>query len=146
MPFGDGWHPYFNLNNLVNEVYLEVPSCTIVEIDEKFIPTGRLIENTDYLSFNKAGSMHFDTCFQLDKTKPVAVTRLYDKQKHITISIWQQTGEGKYNYMLLYTPPDRNSIAVEPMTCQPDAFNNHKDLIILKPFDFFEASFGVQIT
>ncbi|MBU0474326.1 MAG: hypothetical protein KKF62_09190 [Bacteroidetes bacterium] len=30
--------------------------------------------------------------------------------------LWQEVGKGKYNYLQFYTPPKRNSVAVEPKT------------------------------
>jgi aldose 1-epimerase len=51
----------------------------------------------------------------------------------------------KYNYVVLYIPPDRNSIAVEPMTSSIDAFNNKEGLIILKPEEFWSASMGFSL-
>ncbi len=145
LPLGDGWHPYFNLQDKVDDIYLRVSSSAIVEIDEHFIPTGNMIENKENFIFNKIGTHHFDTCFQLDHANSIAVTTVWNKHKNVGVDVWQQTGEDKYNYVLIYTPPGRKSIAIEPMTCQPDAFNNYQHLIVLQPSAVFEASFGVQL-
>ena len=146
MPYGDGWHPYFLFDEMdADNVFLKLPPSAVVEIDEHFIPTGKMIENRNYINFNQLGNLHLDTCFHLDCPGAIAVTQLWHKQKDIGINIWQQTGREKYNYVLIYTPPGRKSIAVEPMTCAPDAFNNHQGLILLKPSEVFEASFGVQL-
>jgi aldose 1-epimerase len=51
----------------------------------------------------------------------------------------------KYNFLQVYTPPHRNTIAIEPMTCLADAFNNKKGLIILKPSETASFSFGVKL-
>ena len=51
----------------------------------------------------------------------------------------------KYNYLQVFIPPLRNSIAIEPMTCNTDAFNNKEGLIILEPDQQFKASYGVSI-
>jgi len=142
---GDGWHPYFNLKDNIHDIYLKIPSANIVEIDEHFIPTGNMIDNKEHLSFKQVGQQHFDTCFQLDDTTPIAVTTIWNKHKNTGVNIWQQTGKCKYNYVLIYTPPGRKSIAIEPMSCQPDAFNNHQHLITLQPSAQFEASFGIQL-
>lgn len=37
----------------------------------------------------------------------------------------------KENFLQLYIPPDRTSIAIEPMTCTPDVFNYKKGLLEL---------------
>ncbi|KAA3635266.1 MAG: hypothetical protein DWQ02_10115, partial [Bacteroidetes bacterium] len=40
---------------------------------------------------------------------------------------------GDFPYLQVYTPPHRNSIAIEPMTCPPDVYNNGVGLIELIP-------------
>lgn len=146
LPLGDGWHPYFSLSSSVDDLYVKVPAEIIIDIDEQFIPTGNLTATKEFLDFTPIGSRHFDTCFGINQSQPKAVSQLHCKQKDITISLWQETGKGKYNYLLLYTTPDRKSIAMEPMTCWPDAFNNEKDLIVLEPDETTEASFGIKIS
>jgi len=59
--------------------------------------------------------------------------------------ICQETGKYKYNFLQVYTPPHRKSIAIEPMTCAPNAFNNEQGLIILAPFESFSASWGISM-
>ena len=49
-------------------------------------------------------------------------------------------GSNQYRYCQLFTPPDRLSIAVEPMSCCADAVNNYEGLIRLMPGDTFDAS------
>lgn len=70
---------------------------------------------------------------------------VYDKEQNIKIEPWQEKGPNKYNYLQLYIPPDRNSIAIEPMTCNIDAFNNHNGLITLQPKESFDAKYGVRV-
>ncbi|MGL6269156.1 MAG: hypothetical protein ACRC2O_14590, partial [Chitinophagaceae bacterium] len=38
-----------------------------------------------------------------------------------------------YPYLQLYTPPHRNSIAIENLSAAPDAFNNGMGLVTLEP-------------
>ncbi len=65
------------------------------------------------------------------------------RAQKLTINIWQQTGKWKYNYLQVFIPPSKKSIAVEPMTCAADAFNNKMGLIILNPKKSFSTSCGV---
>lgn len=39
----------------------------------------------------------------------------------------------QYPYLQIYTPPHRNSIAIENLSAAPDAFNNKMGLITLQP-------------
>jgi aldose 1-epimerase len=41
--------------------------------------------------------------------------------------------ESSYPYLQLYTPPHRESIAIENLSAAPDAFNNGMGLINLEP-------------
>ena len=55
--------------------------------------------------------------------------------------------EAKFGWLQVYTGADRRdrSIAVEPMTCGPDAFNpgiTHDDVIVLRPGDSFAGQWG----
>jgi aldose 1-epimerase len=38
-----------------------------------------------------------------------------------------------YNFLQIYTPPHRKSIALEPLTGAPDAWNNKIGMIALLP-------------
>ena len=50
-------------------------------------------------------------------------------------------------WMQLYTGNaiGRAGLAVEPMTCPPDAFKTGDDLVVLKPGDEHTTSFGVSV-
>jgi aldose 1-epimerase len=39
--------------------------------------------------------------------------------------------EGSYPFLQIYTPPHRQSIAIENLSAAPDAFNNKMGLIVL---------------
>ena len=69
-----------------------------------------------------------------------------NKDMDFGFTIWQETGKYKYNFLQVYTPPHRKSIAIEPMTCAPDAFNNKDGLIVLGPFESFYAVCGIKHT
>jgi aldose 1-epimerase len=38
----------------------------------------------------------------------------------------------------------RRSVAIEPMTCPPDAFRSGRDLIVLAPGQTWSASWGIR--
>lgn len=44
------------------------------------------------------------------------------------------------------TGPDRLGLAVEPMTCPPDAFNSGRDLVHLQPGGSHAASWTIRAT
>ena len=61
-----------------------------------------------------------------------------------SIRYWQETGPQKFNYMQVFMPPYGTSIALEPMTCNIDAFNNGDGLTNLAPGETLRAKAGVQ--
>jgi aldose 1-epimerase len=147
LPMGDGYHPYFKTKTKVDELYLQIPSTERVVVDKRMIPTGKMVEFKKFKELKQIGKQEFDTGFVLKRNGKNNIARviLYDKNQDLAIIPWQQIGKEKYNYLQLYIPKDRKSIAVEPMSCMTNAFNNKNGLIILKPKEMFDASYGVVI-
>lgn len=146
MPYGDGWHPYFRLANSVNDLHLRLLSDIIIEVDSTFIPTGNTMYLPDFLESTLIGNRVIDTYFVLRTGAGRAVTELENRPTHTRLSVWQDTEPGQYNYLQIYTPPDRLVLAIEPMSCPPNALNSGQSLLHLNPNDEFSASFGVFIT
>jgi len=144
MPIGMGWHPYFTLQNKIDNCALCIPNCKKIEVDERKIPTGK---RTAYKEFSKSkliGDAHFDTAYLFEKDADfTSVTLESDLYK---LRYYQETRDTKFNYLQIYTPEDRESIALEPMSCNIDAFNNQEGLRILAPRKRFKAKCGVAIT
>ncbi|MEA3489371.1 MAG: hypothetical protein U9R44_03390 [Candidatus Omnitrophota bacterium] len=146
MPVGDGWHPFFGFQRKVDELLLRFPAEQKIIVDERSIPSGESLPYDLFDSLNRIGDIELDTCFRLKPGKDgIRISELYDRQKDVKLQLWQETGENKYNYLQIYIPPDRGSIAMEPMTCNINAFNNREGLIILRPEQKFEAGYGVKL-
>lgn len=144
IPISDGWHPYFTTFTYVDNLELQIPSNKVLEINNKMIPTSNFLDFDKFQSLEKIDSYCFDSCFVVNN-EPIAKTILKDNYKDLKIIIWQETGLKKYNYLQIFTPPDRLSIAIEPMTSAPDAFNNGLDLILLDPSEKITLCFGFYI-
>lgn len=130
IPIADGWHPYFSLGRPVDELYFAMQSNSMLEFDKELIPTGQLL---DYDRFHEPalfGGLFLDNCFLLNKPLDGPACRLINRQDNIELSIYP---DGAYPYLQVYTPPHRNSIALENLSAAPDAFNNHIGLVILDP-------------
>jgi aldose 1-epimerase len=80
---------------------------------------------------------------QLDETRhPGAPWRLQVDE----LTVW---ADEAWPYVQLFTGdplPDvaRRALAIEPMTCRPDAFNTGEGLIRLEPGERFEGSWGIS--
>jgi aldose 1-epimerase len=121
MPVQDGWHPYFTFGGSINDLQLEFQSKEMVEFDEGLLPTGKLTKYEDFGSLTQLGDTFFDHCFTLNfaECQPLCVLR--DVQQKIQLEI--HPGQS-YPYLQVYTPPHRQSIAIENLSGAPDGFNN----------------------
>jgi aldose 1-epimerase len=147
MPVGQGWHPYYTAGNVsVDELYIQFPSKEILDLNEKGIPTGKKSLYKNFNSLSQLGKTNFDSCFVLDSESENAEITIENRKENITYKIWQQTGINKYNYLQVYTPPSRTSIAIEPMTCAPNAFNTGDGLIVLAPQERISFVWGIKRT
>lgn len=143
IPVGIGWHPYFKIAKAIDNLKLKIPDCRMIEIDEQMLPTGNLL---DYDYFNESrliGKAVLDNGFKLNGEggkKEVILSR-----PNFQLKYWQETGNQRFNFLQIYTPPSRESIAIEPMTCNIDAFNNGDGLIMLNPEKSITARCGIAL-
>lgn len=140
MPLGIGWHPYFTFNKRVDKLLLKLPDCDLLENDDRLIPTGKRSSFAGFNSLQKIGTSAFDTVFELAGKGDHFETRLYDPESNATIVLHQ---DSSFRYLQVYIPSERNSIALEPMTCPANAFNSGEGLVILKPKDRYSGRMQV---
>lgn len=143
MPIGWGWHPYFQLADTVENLELQTPELHMIGIDQTMIPTGKRYTYNDFAFSKSIGTTVLDNCFATDDEEQVSILLKGEKG---TLNYWQECGQRKYNFIQLFTPPHRKSLAIEPMTCNVDAFNNGDGLIELVGGETTEAKFGLSYT
>lgn len=142
-PVGDGWHPYFHVRDM-DVMNLKLPACRQLEM-EACIPTETYVESDFFAGEVSLKGLVLDHCFELLAADGVVETELIDTDRNLKIVVWQCGGESSYGFLQLYTPADRRSIAIEPMSCAPNAFNNKKGLIELKPDERVDFTFGIEM-
>lgn len=133
-PFGFGWHHYMSLGERIDSYALSFPAECLLHVDDRSIPTG---EEVPYTAFNTMSCIEktvLDTCFSLQQNTDIRIN-LTHAQKGRGVFLCFSSAD--FPYLQVYTPPHRNSIAIEPMTCPPDAFNNKKSLRIAKPHESY---------
>lgn len=143
-PFGAGFHPYLDLDGgNLDEAEIEVPAATRLVTDDQQIPIERVpVAGTEYqLSpLRPVGTLRVDHGFT-DLTGDTATVRMDGR----TTELWWDAG---FEFVQVFTPPlerfGRTAIAIEPMTCAPDAFNSGAGLIELGPSETFRASWGIR--
>jgi aldose 1-epimerase len=154
-PYGIGAHPYLTLGRgpgSLDEAVLELPADTWIPVDERLIPTGReSVEGTDY-DFRKAraiGATPLDTAFTgLHRDRDGRATvRLTSGDGGRGVELW--VGE-EIGWLQVYSgdgltgPYRRAGIAVEPMSCPPNAFATGEDVIRLEPGDRIAHHWGIR--
>jgi aldose 1-epimerase len=145
IPIGDGWHPYLSTGSPIDELKLQLPSAKKIETNDSLIPTGRYIRDTTFESATHIHNTLLDDCFELEPIERIVETLLIDEHKQLTLVLWQKVSSHGYNFVHVYTPPDRQSIAIEPTSCAPDAFNNKNGLMVLDPMESVELVFGIRL-
>src|SRR5262249_7037441 len=150
-PYGSGAHPYLTLGTAtIDSLILRVPGRTVLRSDERGLPIGtEAVEHTEY-NFQmprRIGSTRFDHAFtDLERDGGgLARGELPDPDHGTEASLWV---DESYPYLMLFSGdplPDigRRSLAVEPMTCPPNAFRTGEALIRLKPGSSFTGSWGI---
>jgi aldose 1-epimerase len=129
MPLSDGWHPYFTLGLSVDALQMQFKSKRMVEFDDTLVPTGNYLPYAELNELKNFGDTFLDNCFELNTTNTIACS-LRNPANGLQLNIIPSEA---YPYLQIYTPPHRNSIAIENLSSVPDAFNNRIGLIIAKP-------------
>lgn len=144
IPFGFGWHPYFMLAEDVDNLKLKTPALKRFSVDQQMIPTGPPSDFHDFVEPQSLKNVQLDDCFEISKTGNVVET-IVENSSGLSLKLWQETGAKKLNYLQIYTPPRRKSIAIEPQTSCVDAFNNNFGLFTLERDEIAESKFGVTL-
>lgn len=109
-PFGFGWHPYFELND-IKAANISFDAAKEYTTNPDLIITGSRPHRAKSIALQNA---HLDTAFQLSSDTVSLQTDQYLAQLNVPPN----------SYLQLFIPNDRQSIAIEPMSCVGNAFNN----------------------
>jgi aldose 1-epimerase len=142
LPIADGWHPYFTLEGKTDEWELYFTADLLVEFNEKLIPTGKLLPNRHFNTPEKIGDTFLDNCFLLNKFDSKPSCTLSNPGNGLQLLLFP---EKHYPYLQIYTPPHRNSIAIENLSAAPDCFNNGIGLVSLPPGHSQTFLLGYQV-
>ena len=130
LPIADGWHPYFQLGGKIDDWLMHFEAQTMVEFDDKLLPTGKLVSYDHFSEPARIGQTELDNCFLLKASRQGAACEVFNPQNKLKLSFYP---DDSYPYLQIYTPPHRTSIAIENLSSAPDSFNNKMGLINLEP-------------
>jgi aldose 1-epimerase len=149
-PYGCGAHPYLTVGTeTVDDVVLRVPARTALRSDERGIPTGTVpVDGTelDFRSGRRVAETKLDngyTDLERDESGLCrAELAAHDGSRSVTLWV-----DESYPYLMVFTGdrPDvqRRGLAVEPMTCPPNAFRSGDHLIRLEPGASVTTAWGI---
>jgi aldose 1-epimerase len=153
-PFGLGFHPYVTLGSpSVDSVRLTLPGQRCLVTDDRGLPTGDTIvagSELDFTSGRRIGATRLDTAFtDLTRTDDgLARVELEDTESGRGATVWM---DERFGYVMAYTADTvepagrrRQAIAIEPMTCPPDALRSGTDLVRLEPGSSWRAIWGIS--
>jgi len=152
VPFGMAVHPYLIIPGVpVDDLTLTVPARSRLLVDGRLLPIGAArVAGTefDFTEGRKIGSTVLDTAFgDVDPDAEGGTRCTIVAPDGRTVSLW---ADSAYSWWQIYTSDTlaparlRKAVAVEPMTCPPDAFRSGRDLIILAPGETWRGTWIVQ--
>lgn len=142
-PYGYGAHPYVTAD--LNTSVLTTPFAQELVVDEERllpISLGEVTPAHDFRGGRQLGETEFDSAFAgVEGDWRVSVDT-----GEATVTFW---ADETLPWGQIYTNPERTAIAIEPMTCGPDAFNEgptHDGVIILQPGQRTRSVWGVTVS
>jgi len=150
-PFGFSVHPYVMVPGVpVDNLTLRVPGRSRLLADGRLLPIGAArVAGTemDYTEGRRIGSAVLDTAFgdvARDPDGGSAVTVTADDGRGVRVFCdpafgWWQV----FTSDTLTGDRHRRAVAIEPMTCPPDAFRSGRDLVVLEPGQTWRGTWGI---
>ena len=155
-PYGTGSHPYLTVRtSSVDGCELTLPAESWLPMDDRGIPSGspEPVEGTDY-DFRRPraiGTTRLDHALSgLSRDgdgRAWAYLAAAGGGAGSRVGLWADEG---YRWLQVFTGdplgPDRRrkAVAIEPMTCPPNAFVTADDLLVLEPGEKVTHAWGIQ--
>ncbi|HUC37341.1 MAG TPA: aldose 1-epimerase family protein [Acidimicrobiales bacterium] len=152
-PFGIGFHPYVTVGTpVIDFARFQVPGRRRLVTDARGLPTGETIvtgTEYDFTEPRMIGTTHLDTAFTdlVRGADGMARVEIDDPTCHVGATVWM---DERFRYVMVYTADDvdpgsrrRRALAIEPMTCPPDALRSGVDLVRLEPEAKLHCSWGI---
>ena len=149
LPFGYGAHPYLTAGEgQVDELTLTVPAESYLEVDERLLPVAiRPVRGTDrdLRTGRLLGTATLDTAYTDLARGADGRWRVRVQRADRHAELW---ADGAFGWLQVFTggPKRGGGVALEPMTCGPDAFNEgptHAGVVVLGPGQTYAGQWGI---
>lgn len=153
VPFGLGFHPYLAVTTpTIEGAQLEVPARAYVAVNDRRLPTGEILPVAGQpLDFSRRKSVNGH---ELDTT----YTELVRDDSGLAVAVLEDSSgamvelsvDRTYPYLQVFTGDTlergrrRTAVAIEPMTCPPDALRSGKDVVVLEPGQHWAGSWRLR--
>ena len=153
-PFGIGFHPYLTMGIPVDDVRLTIPASRRVTTNDRALPVGEVdVAGTefDFTLGRPVGATRLDTCFTglARGADGRSRARLGSTDGKRGAEVW---ADEAFGYLQVYTGDTlepasrrRQAVAIEPMTCPPNAFASGIDVIRLEPGASWSGACGIAL-
>jgi aldose 1-epimerase len=151
-PFGAGFHPYLKIaGRRVDDLELTLPATHFLALADDDTPPTPVADTVfDFVSTRRVGPLHLDTAYTglVRDAQGRATAELGDPSRSGGAArLWV---DDAWRYLMVYTGDEvhdderrRAAVAIEPMTCPPQAFRSGIDLVELEPGESWVGRWGV---
>ena len=152
-PWGVGHHPYLAVSTpTVDECELALPAGRWLPPGDRGIPSGppRDVAGTefDFRTARNLGETRLDHAFTGLRRDPDGTAWVRLSAGGAATGLW---ADEAYRWLQVFTgdalEPEhrRTALAVEPMTCPPNAFVTGEDLLVLQPKESVSCRWGIRV-
>lgn len=150
-PFGLGAHPYVDLGGTpFDELTVALAARRRLLVDGRRLPTkAELVAGTPYdlSAGDTLAGLRLDTAYtDLERRPDGIATVTVGRGDGSQVEVWL---DASFGYLQLFTATafdgEVDALAVEPMSCAPNAFNMRAGLVVLQPGATWSGSWGVRL-
>jgi aldose 1-epimerase len=154
-PYGVGFHPYLRLAGAarIDDGLLTLPAAVRLLSDERLIPHSReAVDGGDYdfRAPRRVGATVIDSCFTELERDADGLARVVFEHSDGSAR-WVLWLDSAYPFLMVFTgetlapSEQRRGLAIEPMSCAPNALQSGEGLVRLEPGESHTARWGLAV-
>jgi aldose 1-epimerase len=152
-PLGVGFHPYVTIGRAVDEMVLTLPAqATLDATHPDSPPTVTPVRGTDldFTAGRSVGAQRLDTAFgDVRRGAGGIAVATVTADGAPSVDVWF---DQSFGYLMVYTGDlvsdldrRRTAIAIEPMSCPPNALRHGLGLVALAPGETWQGNWGLTV-